>query len=66
MKRTVARSEGADRIDARFLVAGIHQVHTRDSGGFACLCGAVLGKSRDVTEHIIDAYQDRLNEWAKP
>lgn len=64
MNSTAAGSSDR-RADARFLVAGIHQAQTRAGGGFECLCGAVLGKHRDVTEHIIDAYQNTLDGWAK-
>lgn len=40
--------------ETRFKVASIHQVLPLAGGGQQCLCGVVLLKHRDATEHITD------------
>ena len=49
----------ADDVRTRAIEAGArHQVHPWPDGGYDCLCGVHLGKSRDVSEHIAAAAVD--------
>lgn len=46
--------------ESRFRTANVHHIYPRNPEGFECLCGAVMGKHRDCTEHIIDMYRADL------